>query len=111
MPKALLVLMPLALAASASHADNCTALRDQIEAKIRASGVSNFNLVVVDGGGANVGRVVGSCARGTRNIVYQPGAAADRPAAMSSAPARAPARPVITECKDGSVAADGRCPR
>jgi hypothetical protein len=89
-------------------ADNCDAVREGIEKKIRANGVAEFALEVIDAAASAPGKVVGSCARGTRTIVYRrgdPGAAA-APAASIRAPA-----PVITECKDGSAPVNGQCPR
>jgi hypothetical protein len=95
---------------AAQAADNCDAVREGIEKKIRANGVAEFALEVIDAAASAPGKVVGSCARGTRTIVYRrgdPGAAA-APAAPAAS-IRAPA-PVITECKDGSTPVNGQCP-
>jgi len=113
---ALLALLALlALAAAPAAASNCEAISAGIEAKIRAAGVARFTLGTVDAQAQVPGKVVGTCDRGARKIVYLRGdeAAAAPPA---SAPAAAPARPakgssVITECKDGSMPVDGRCKR
>lgn len=87
-----------ALAGPASHAgSNCDTLRDQIGAKVRASGVSNFTLQVVDVQAKVAGKVVGSCELGTRKIVYNQG-----PAAAASSDAPKAAR-ILTECRDGTV--------
>jgi len=97
----------LLLASTASHADNnnCDAIRGQIDAKVRASGVTDFALAVVDANAPAEGKVVGSCDLGSKKIVYQktssPGA---------SQPKAPPARPqILTECKDGSVSMGGDC--
>lgn len=95
----------LALAASASHGNNCDSIRAGIEAKIRASGTKSFTLSVLPAETRSAGRVVGSCALGSKKIVYvQDGAA-------SAAPARPAAKQerMLTECKDGSVTVGGDC--
>lgn len=95
----------LALAASASHANNCDSIRTGIESKIRASGTKNFTLSVLPADARSAGRVVGTCDLGSKKIVYvQEGAA-------SAAPARPVAKQegLLTECKDGSVTVGGDC--
>ncbi len=88
----------LTLASAAQAADNCDAVREGIERKIRAAGVAVFTLEVIDAGASAPGKVVGNCARGSRHIVYR----------RDAAPAAAP---VITECKDGSTPVNGSCPK
>ena len=88
------------LAGSAHAADNCEAIRSGIEARIRAGGIANPVVTVVDTGQSAPGQVVGSCAMGSKKIVYVQG----------DAPARSPS-PILTECRDGSMPVDGRCPR
>ena len=91
-----------AATAAQAQADNCETIRAGIDAKIRASGASGYALTVVDADAkVPVGRVVGSCAVGTKKIVYAPADAA------ASAPARD--EPILTECKDGSVTRGGDC--
>ena len=103
--------IPLALAlASAAHgAENCEALRAQIESKIAASGVTRFSVTTVDANAQAGGQVVGSCDLGSKKIVYQ---REDAPAA-GAAPARPSAGPageeILTECKDGTVSVGGDC--
>ena len=119
-----LCLIALALAglAPAAWADNCDAIRDMIAGRFRAGGVPQANLVVVDAGSAKAGRVVGTCANCTRQIVLQ---AADKPAAAAAsasaaaegpvvavATERAPAAPsdgIPTECKDGTIVIGPDC--
>lgn len=79
-----------------AQADNCDAVREQIEGKIRAAGVAGFAVTVVDAAASAPGKVVGQCAQGRRKIVYQRADAAAPP-------------PIVTECKDGSVPVDGNC--
>jgi hypothetical protein len=88
------------LAGSAHAADNCEAIRSGIEARIRAGGIANPVVTVVDTGQSAPGQVVGSCATGSKKIVY----------VQSDAPPRSPS-PILTECRDGSMPVDGRCPR
>lgn len=96
-----------ALAASRSaEALDCRTLSEQIAAKLRAGGLERFTLATVDSATPSAGRVVGSCEQGTRKIVYL---AAVVRGASSNAPARRVERQIITECRDGSTPADGRC--
>jgi len=91
------------LVCSASLANNCEAIRAQIEAKIKTSGVSAFTLSTVEAEAKVSGRVVGTCDLGTRKIVY---VAASAPA---SGEAKRSSEAMLTECKDGSVSRGGDC--
>ncbi len=105
MPTPHLVLLALLIAAPATQAaSNCDSIREHIEAKLRAGGLSHFTLEVVDAGAPPRGKVLGSCERGTKRIV-QVGAAT----ASTSAPARPAREPILTECKDGRVSMGGDC--
>jgi len=97
-----LIPMALALAGTAHGAENCEALRTQIEAKIAAAGVTRFTVVTVDANAEAAGQVVGSCDLGSKKIVYQREGA---PAA-GAAPA---GEEILTECKDGTVSVGGDC--
>ncbi|MDZ4356963.1 MAG: DUF1161 domain-containing protein [Variovorax sp.] len=99
----------LAVVGSAHAQSNCETLRAEIEAKIAASGVTNFSVVTVDAAATASGQVVGSCDLGTKKIVYQRegGAASPAPAAASAPAPRG--EPMLTECKDGSVSMGGSC--
>lgn len=103
----------LALASMAAHADNCEPIRAQIEAKYKSGGIVNFSLTTVDAGATGAGKVVGSCGNGTKRIVFIPGGQQPAGASAASAPAAVPARParkpVLTECKDGTVSSTGSC--
>ena len=93
----------------------CDSLSAQIEARIRASGVTAFSLRTLDVAEAATGKVVGSCDKGAKKIVYLQTAA--NPAAAASGPARptprSPPRPsddgILTECKDGTMSVGGTC--
>ena len=102
-----IVTVALPLLAGAGHAvaqtpappsDNCDAIRTGIDARIRASGVTAFSLSVVAADARVTGKVVGTCALGTRKIVYSTDGAPP-----SVAPKPKPAARILTECKDGSV--------
>ncbi|PIF77175.1 uncharacterized protein DUF1161 [Variovorax sp. 54] len=101
----------LLVAAGSAHAQsNCDTLRAEIEAKIAASGVTNFSVVTVDAAATASGQVVGSCDLGTKKIVYQREGGTASPATPASPSAPAPrGEPMLTECKDGSVSMGGNC--
>ena len=119
----------LALLLMPSYADNCDDLRAQIDTKIKAAGVASYSVVVVDTSASASGKVVGSCARGQKKIMYSvnalpassqakpPAATVSAPAtAASEAPAKKPAvavgksgEAILTECKDGTVSKGGSC--
>ncbi len=125
------IALTLALLSTASQASNCDTLRAQIEDKIKAAGVARFSVVVVDTAASAPGKVVGSCERGAKKIMYTQTAApaaapaatpatpavpqtAKKPAApTASAPQAAPAQAkkdaILTECKDGTVSMGGSC--
>jgi hypothetical protein len=88
------------LVASAAGAATCDEVRAGIEAKVRASGATQYTLTTVDVQAQAPGKVVGTCDLGARKIMYlqTPGAA--------SAPRT---ERVITECKDGTVSVGGDC--
>ncbi|MDM0018792.1 DUF1161 domain-containing protein [Variovorax saccharolyticus] len=94
-----------ALAAAASGAEDCEALRARIEAKIAAAGVLRFAVTTVDAAAPAEGQVVGSCELGSKKIVYR------RDLAPGSEPSRPRSAPMLTECKDGSSSVGGDCPR
>lgn len=102
--------MALLVAAHAgAQTSTCEALRSDVEAKIRASGVAEFTVSVLDAASAAPGKVVGTCDRGAKKLVYVQRAAGSAETAASAAPsARRPAA-VLTECKDGSVVVGGDC--
>jgi Protein of unknown function (DUF1161) len=117
MSKLLALFAPLALACTASYADNCDTLREQIEGKIKAAGVASFTVVVVDSAANVPGKVVGTCGQGAKKIMYAqqspapsstaPAAAA--PASKLSPPAKKATDAILTECKDGTVSVGGSC--
>jgi hypothetical protein len=110
-------LLPLALAGllacSASHAFTCEELRARIEARIAENGVSRFTVTTVDAAAPADGRVVGTCERGSKKIVYlQQAGSAGAPAAPAATTATAPRRDaILTECRDGTVSVGGNCRR
>ena len=67
----LLVVGAFALASNAFAASKpCEELKSEIEAKIKAKGVTSFTLEIVDKGSAGGKQVVGTCDGGTKEIVY-----------------------------------------
>jgi Protein of unknown function (DUF1161) len=95
--------------ASGAHAaDVCEPLREQIEVQIAATGATGFAVVVVDADDPLAGKVVGTCAKGARKLVYVRGAitgSGTKPARpLAPAPvARNRDANMITECRDGTV--------
>jgi hypothetical protein len=122
MPHLTLALFVLLLLSAPVQAQTCDELKEQVEARIRASGVVNFSVAAVAASAAASGQVVGSCGRGSMKLVYQRGATqpASPSSAASTAPASAPAkakpRPkatpddaILTECNDVSMSVGGNC--
>lgn len=128
----------LALACATSYANNCDDLKAQIESKIKAAGVASFTVTVVDSAANAAGKVVGSCDRGAKKIMYVQngtvgtvGSAAPASPASSgpgnlpkattaTSPTTAASKPkppakasgggaILTECKDGSSSIGGTC--
>lgn len=66
---ALFTLSGSALAA----AKPCDELKAEIDAKLKEKGVAAYSLEVVDKGSVTDNTVVGSCAAGSKEIVYQRG--------------------------------------
>ena len=111
-----LIYIALASAGTANAAaENCEALRTQIESKIAAAGVTRFTVTTVDANAEAGGQVVGSCELGSKRIVYQREGAPPAPsapdAASNGAPPRAADERILTECKDGTVSVGGDCKR
>lgn len=121
--KKVFVALALAVAGSPAGAVTCESLQAAVEARIKAAGVAQFSVTVLDAQAATTDQVVGSCDLGRRKLVYRKGAPAGpaasataqaatagvspTPGAMPAAPAGRPA--VLTECKDGSVRTSGDC--
>jgi hypothetical protein len=72
MKNVLLAVGLLLVAGSALAAGKpCETLKGEIDAKIKAKGVSGYSLEVVDKGSAAGGKVVGTCEAGHKVIVYK----------------------------------------
>lgn len=102
------------------HAITCDELRPQVEARIRAGGVTRFSVTVADAAAPSEGKLVGTCDHGAKKLVYLPGVPSMKPtmtpaAKPSAAPRVAPAESlkkneqIVTECRDGSVSLQGDC--
>ena len=109
MPSKPLIALLLAVASSASHADNCEAIAAQIAARMQAGGLAP-RLVTIDKGTASAGQVVGTCANGSRQIVQWPTGASTvmAPGALPAARVEA-TDDIATECKDGRVVRGPDC--
>ena len=114
----LLVAIPSAVAGAAglAQAATCDELRAEIEARIAAAGVARFTVAVADAAAplAPGAKVVGSCDRGGKSIVYEvqsDGAAtgATGPSAAAGRPPASRAAPILTECRDGTQSVGGDC--
>jgi Protein of unknown function (DUF1161) len=103
-----LSLLPRLLAGAASAADNCDAIRAQIEARIQAAGVASFTLTTVDAAASGAGKLVGTCALGAKKILYLPATPAAGGTAKTK-PAKNKGEALLTECKDGSMSVGGDC--
>jgi hypothetical protein len=108
----------LLLVCTHSHADNCGAIKAEIDAKVRATGMLNFTLDIVDAGAEAKGRTVGTCAQGQKKIMYALEGSTTKTVAgngLGVVAAPATARPrvrkeaILTECRDGSESVGGDC--
>jgi len=54
----------------AALAKDCNEVKVEIDAKIKAKGVANYVLQIVDGPDVKEGQIVGSCDVGAKRIVY-----------------------------------------
>ena len=94
------------VSSGAFAADICEPLREHIEFQIASTGATGFAVIVVDADAEVAGKVVGTCARGARKLVYvrasaPPMARPARPAATVAS--RTEDEDIITECRDGTV--------
>ncbi|MBZ5874755.1 DUF1161 domain-containing protein [Chromohalobacter israelensis] len=118
-----LALPAIAVAQTSSHRDDdgalgepgvmdCDVLQDEIEAKIRANGVDEFQLDIIDSARVDEdgvregdplagGEVVGSCDGGSRKVIYRRGAQGS--GAMSSEDATLPPREASSEPGEGDT--------
>jgi hypothetical protein len=80
LPAAIGVLLFVSLPAYAQGPKACEELKDEITKKLDAKGVKGYTLEIVPKDKDVEGKVVGTCAGGTKKIIYN----------KSSAPAEAP---------------------
>ena len=74
MNKFILAVGLLSLAGTAfADGKSCEELKAEIAAKLDAKGVSNYSLEIVDKGAAAGGKIVGTCEKGSKQIVYKQG--------------------------------------
>ncbi|MGZ7458174.1 DUF1161 domain-containing protein [Pseudomonas sp. Ma2-10] len=64
----------LSLAGTAlAEGKSCEELKAEITAKLDAKGISNYSLEIVDKGAAADGKIVGTCEKGSKQILYKRG--------------------------------------
>jgi hypothetical protein len=74
MKKILLAVGLLSIAGTTFAAGkSCDDVKADIDAKIKANGVSSYTLEAVDKGSVADGKVVGTCEGGSKEIVYKRG--------------------------------------
>lgn len=74
MKKFILAAGLLSLAGTAfAQGKSCDELKAEISAKLDAKGIANYTLEIVDKGTAADGKVVGTCEKGSKQIVYKQG--------------------------------------
>ncbi|WLG90606.1 DUF1161 domain-containing protein [Pseudomonas cucumis] len=74
MKKFILAIGLLSLAGTAfAQGKSCDELKAEISAKLDAKGIANYTLEIVDKGTAADGKVVGTCEKGSRQIIYKQG--------------------------------------
>ncbi len=66
-----IIALLLAIASAAAWATPCDAVKDKIDAKIKAHGVKTYTLSVVPAAEVKEQKVVGSCEGGAKKIVYK----------------------------------------
>ena len=66
------VVVPLVVAATlvSAFARDCNEVKAEIDAKIKAKGVMNYVLQIVNGPDVKDGQIVGNCEVGAKKIVY-----------------------------------------
>jgi Protein of unknown function (DUF1161) len=63
-------LLMVAAIPAAALARDCNEVKAEIDAKIKAKGVTNFALQIVNGPDVKEGQIVGNCDVGAKRIVY-----------------------------------------
>jgi len=92
-PRLVLVSLLFLFASAAAYGQTCESIQSGIDARIRSSGVDQFTLKIIDADAPTTGKVVGTCDRGSKKIVY----------------VRLGADAILTECKDGTITYGGDC--
>jgi Protein of unknown function (DUF1161) len=113
--KSALISLALGWACHAAVGQTCEAIQAQIDTKIRATGTANFNLATVPAESTAAGKLVGTCDRGAKKILYTrvgsvAGASSVAASAVQPNRVKNPTpSPMLTECKDGSMSLGGDC--
>jgi hypothetical protein len=96
------------LQAISCSALTCDELKTEVEAKIRAVGVTAVSVSIVEAGAPSTGKVVGTCDRGAKKLLYTQ-AASNMQSRNLPAKGEQKEKAIITECKDGSEPVRGEC--
>jgi len=99
----LLGVAPLIVAAIpiAALARDCNEVKAEIDAKIKAKGVMNYVLQIVNGPDVKEGQIVGNCDVGAKRIVYLKSGLQSR--TPSPKPAQPPPSPSANGSESGSL--------
>jgi len=107
MTRSTVILALLFAVNTSSYGITCEALKSEINQKIKAAGVANYSLVLVETEAGAPGKVVGSCDNGKKKIVYFQNAStrtpndATSPVASGGPNVKRKTEKVLTECKEG----------
>jgi hypothetical protein len=72
MKKFILAVGLLSLAGTAlADGKSCEELKAEIAARLDAKGIAGYSLEIVDKGSKHEGKVVGTCEKGSKEIVYR----------------------------------------
>lgn len=106
LPRHLLAMWLLAgVGAAQAQNPTCDDIKAGIEARMRAGGLSQVQLVVVDATASSPGRVVGTCGQGSKRIVHFSGAAAAQAPAVGARVAPAAAAAPMAAARQSAPAA------
>lgn len=67
----IVVALALAVCSSTAFASSCDGMKSRIEGQIKAHGVKNYTLAVVRSSEVKDGKVLASCERGSKKVVYK----------------------------------------
>jgi hypothetical protein len=71
--KKVLLLAALLSVSAAGSAKTCDEVKAEVDAKIKANGVANYSLEILEATASTDGKTVGTCDAGSKKIVYKRG--------------------------------------